>query len=152
VDELEEGDPEAVALANARAKARAVAARHPGERVLGADTVVALDARILGKPEDEVQAADWLAALSGRTHRVLCGLCLIGPQGEREGLDVTEVAFRDLSQREVRDYVAGGEWRGKAGGYAIQGRGAGLVRSVSGDYYTVVGLPVAALLELLQDP
>jgi septum formation protein len=152
VDEREVGDPEDAARANARAKARAVAERHPGERVLGADTVVALEGRILGKPVDEGQAAEWLRALSGRTHRVLCGLCLIGPHGEREGLDVTEVAFRDLSQREIGDYVAGGEWRGKAGGYAIQGRGAGLVRSVSGDYYTVVGLPVAALLDLLRDP
>jgi septum formation protein len=152
VDELEEGEPEAVALSNARAKARAVAKDHPGERVLGADTVVALEGRILGKPADEGQAADWLRALSGRTHQVLCGLWLVAPEGERDALDVTQVAFRDLSQREIADYVAGGEWRGKAGGYAIQGRGAGLVRAVVGDYYTVVGLPVAALLDLLRDP
>jgi nucleoside triphosphate pyrophosphatase len=150
VEEIEAGDPDEVARENARRKARAVAVARPGELVLGADTVVDLDGRILPKPRDAGQAADHLRALSGRTHRVLGGLCLTGPAGEREALDATEVTFRELSPRDVDAYVATGEWEGKAGGYAIQGRGAGLVRSVAGDYFTVVGLPVASLLDLLR--
>lgn len=150
MEELEAGEPEAVARENARRKARAVAAERPGERVLGADTVVDLDGRVLPKPDGPEQAAEWLRALSGRTHRVLGGLCLIGPEGEREALDATAVTFRELAEDEVAGYVATGEWEGKAGAYAIQGRGARLVRAVAGDYFTVVGLPVAALLDLLK--
>ena len=152
VDELEAGDPEAVALENARRKARAVAARRPDDLVLGADTVVDVDGRILPKPAGPEQAAEHLRRLSGRTHRVLGGLCLIGPGGEREALDATEVTFRQLTGEDVAAYVETGEWEGKAGGYAIQGRGAALVRAVQGDYFTVVGLPVAALLDLLRSP
>ena len=150
VEELGEGDPETAARENARRKARAVAASHPGARVLGADTVVELEGRIMSKPAGPDEAARWLRALSGRTHRVLGGLCLAGPTGERKALDSTRVTFRKLQDAEVDAYVATGEWRGKAGGYAIQGRGAALVRAVEGDYFTVVGLPVAALVDLLR--
>ena len=150
MDEVDEGDPRDAARENARRKARAVAAEHPGERVLGVDTVVTMAGRILPKPQDERQATEWLRTLSGRTHAVLGGLCLVGAQGEREALDSTDVRFRELSTKDVADYVATGEWEGKAGGYAIQGRGAALVRSVTGDFYTVVGLPVAALVDLLR--
>ncbi|MDQ4040120.1 MAG: Maf family protein [Actinomycetota bacterium] len=152
VAEIEDADPRAAARENARRKARAVGAGHCGRTVLGADTVVDLDGRILPKPDGPGQAADWLRALSGRTHRVLGGLCLIGPDGEREALDATSVTFRELSEGDVAAYVETGEWEGKAGGYAIQGRGAALVRAIQGDYFTVVGLPVAALLDLLRSP
>ena len=152
VEEVDSGDPETAARENARRKARAVATGWPHETVLGADTVVDLDDRILPKPRGAEEAAEFLHVLSGRTHRVLGGLCLVTPEGEREALDATEVTFRKLTASEVAEYVATGEWEGKAGGYAIQGRGARLVRAVSGDYFTVVGLPVAALLDLLRNP
>ncbi len=145
-----DGAPDAVARENARRKAHAVAAGYPGRTVLGADTVVDLDGRVLPKPDGPEQAAQWLRALSGRTHRVLGALCLIGPDGEREALDATAVTFRELGDGDVSAYVETGEWEGKAGGYAIQGRGAALVRAVQGDYFNVVGLPVAALLDLLR--
>jgi septum formation protein len=153
VEEVERGDPEAAALANATAKARAVAARHAGASapvVLGADTVVALGDRILPKPADAAQAREWLGLLAGRTHRVIGGLCVVGAE-ERAATAVTEVEFRALGEAEVERYVASGEWRDRAGGYAIQGRGAALVRGIRGDYLNVVGLPVAALLELIPD-
>ena len=152
VEEVETGDAREAARENARRKARAVAPAHPGRRVLGADTVVALAGEILPKPDGPGQAADWLNRLSGRTHAVLGALCLIAPGGEREALASTDVSFRELTATDVSEYVATGEWEGKAGGYAIQGRGAGLVRSVTGDYFTVVGLPVAALLDILKSP
>jgi septum formation protein len=145
VEELETGDPSEVARENARRKARAV----PGDRVLGADTVVALDERILPKPSDVAQAREWLAALSGRTHRVVGGLCVVEGGEVREEVEVTEVAFRALGDPEIAWYVGSGEWEGKAGGYAIQGRGAALVERIGGDYTNVVGLSVPALLRLL---
>ena len=151
VEELGHGDPEAVALENARRKADAVVAAlggDPPRRVLGVDTVVALDGEVFGKPEDERHAAATLARLSGRTHRVISGLVL-RPDGERTV--VTHVTFRPLTPDQITRYVATGEWRGRAGGYAIQERGAWLVKRIDGDYANVVGLPVAALLDLAPD-
>jgi septum formation protein len=150
VEEVERGDPEVAAPANATAKARTVAARSPDALVLGADTVVALGDRILPKPADAEQAREWLGVLAGRTHRVIGGLCVVGAE-EHAATAVTEVEFRALGPAEIEWYVASGEWRERAGGYAIQGRGAALVRSIRGDYLNVVGLPVAALLELVPD-
>jgi septum formation protein len=117
--------------------------------VLGADTVVTLDGAILGKPRDAAQAAEYVGRLAGRTHEVVGGIAL-ARDGEvfAEAVDVTAVTFRSLSAAEVDDYVAAGEWEGRAGGYAIQGRGAILVRRISGDYLNVVGLPLARLLDL----
>ena len=153
VEEVEAGDPERAARENARRKARAVAARRPGRTVLGADTVVELDGRVLPKPAGPEQAAQWLRALSGRTHRVLGGICLVGPDGgEREALERTEVRFRKLTEEEIAGYVGTREWEGKAGGYAIQGAGGELVAEVAGSRDNVVGLPVEALRELLGDP
>lgn len=152
VEELTEGDPAAVAAHNARVKGRAVAPRADASGpalVLGVDTVVAIEGRILPKPADPAQARQWLEALSGREHRVISAICLIGPDGEREARSTTTVRFRHLSAREIDWYVATGEWRDRAGGYAIQGRGAALVEAIEGDYWTVVGLPVPALLDLL---
>jgi septum formation protein len=142
VEELEEGDPEHVALANARRKAGAVA----GDHVLGVDTVVALDGRLYGKPRDAADARATLQALGGRTHTVHSGLVLTNVG---EAVAATRVTFRPVDDALVDWYLAAGEWRERAGGYAIQGRGAALVRRIDGDYANVVGLPVPALVDLL---
>jgi septum formation protein len=150
VPELSHGEPEAVARENARAKALAVAARaRDGARVLGADTIVATGGRILPKPADAGQARKWLELLSGREHVVVSALCLVEGTEERSAAATTAVRFRALTGPEIAWYVASGEWRDRAGGYAIQGRGAALVAAIQGDYWAVVGLPVATLLELL---
>ena len=139
-------------LANARAKAREVAARAgvpEGGAVLGADTEVLLDGRALGKPPDAAAARRGLGDLSGRTHVVRSAICVITQRGEREAADDARVTFRALSEAEIEGYVATGEWRDRAGGYAIQGAGAALVERVEGDHSTVVGLPVRRLAALL---
>ena len=131
-------------------KAAAVAARHSGAFVIGADTVVARGRRVLPKPETEAEARQCLALLSGARHRVYGGLAVIAPDGRTaRRLVLTQVSFKRLAAEEIDAYIAGGEWRGKAGGYAIQGRAAVFVRSINGSYSNVVGLPlyeVAALL------
>ena len=142
VDELDTGDPNVVALENARRKARAV----PGAHVLGVDTVVALDGRIYGKPRDAQEARATLLALGGRTHVVHSGLHLTGVG---EAVEATAVTFRAVDTDLADWYLASSEWRGRAGGYAIQGRGAALVAAIEGDYANVVGLPVAAFMDLL---
>jgi septum formation protein len=139
-------------LANARAKAREVAARAgvpEGGAVLGADTEVLLDGRVLGKPCDAAAARRELAALAGRTHVVRSAVCLITRRGERELVDDARVTFRPLSGGEIDRYVATGEWRDRAGGYAVQGAGGALVGRIEGDRATVVGLPVERLGALL---
>ena len=147
VEELMDGDPVAVAGENARRKALAA---EPAPLVLGADTLVTLDGAILGKPCDAVQAVEYVARLAGRAHHVVGGIALARDGAIlAEAVEITEVVFRALSAREVEDYVALGEWEGRAGGYAIQGAGAALVRSITGDYLNVVGLPLARLLDLL---
>jgi septum formation protein len=153
VEELAAGEPRAVAAENARRKALAVARARgdAGDRlVLGADTLVTLDGAILGKPRDAAQAAEYVARLAGRTHEVVGGIAL-ARDGHvfADAVDVTEVTFRALTAAAIDDYVALGEWEGRAGGYAIQGRGAVLVRGITGDYLNVVGLPLARLLDLL---
>jgi septum formation protein len=147
VEEVAEGDPAQLVVENARRKARAV----EGELVLGADTAVVLDGRVYGKPRDEAQAREFLRALSGREHEVLSGIALRDAGGERTGVARTAVRFRELGPRELAWYLATGEWRGRAGGYAIQGRGAALVERIEGDYLNVVGLPVGELLRLAPD-
>jgi septum formation protein len=146
VEELMHGEPRAVAAENARRKALAAA---PGALVLGADTLVALDGDVLGKPRDARQAAEYVGRLAGRTHQVVGGIAL-AREGEiaAEAVEVTDVTFRALEPAQVAAYVALGEWEGRAGGYAIQGRGAALVRRIEGDYLNVVGLPLAAFLDL----
>jgi septum formation protein len=147
VEEIEQGDPVEVAIENAGRKARAVRdAGHP-EPVLGADTVVALDRALFGKPADEPHARAMLSALGGRTHTVVGGFSLLYGEREHTGAASTEVSFRALDDRLLDWYLATGEWRERAGGYAIQGAGAALVREVRGDYENVVGLPLAALLD-----
>jgi septum formation protein len=147
-DELAAGDPVEVARENARRKAAAVPAEAAeGATVLAVDTLVALDGTIYGKPRDEAHASETLSALSGREHRVVSGLALRRGDATDVVDATTTVRFRDL-QGLVQWYVSTGEWRDRAGGYAIQGRGAALIAAIAGDYLNVVGLPVAALLDL----
>jgi septum formation protein len=123
-----------------------------GDRpVLGVDTVVVLDGRVLGKAASQEEARAMLETLSGRTHEVVSGLCLRTAEWEEVGREVTHVTFRQLSAREIERYVASGEWEGRAGAYAIQGLGASLVERIEGDYLNVVGLPGALLMRLLAE-
>lgn len=149
IAEIEQGEPGQVAVENALLKARAARITDkPRETVLGIDTLVALDACIYGKPADERAARKTLAALSGQTHTVFSGVALLRGDREQLALAQTEVVFRELGEELIDWYLAHGEWRGRAGGYAIQGIGAVLVREIRGDYENVVGLPVATLLEM----
>jgi septum formation protein len=148
VVEDEAGEPSAVALSNARRKALAAGAAE-GETVLGVDTIVAIDGEIWGKPADAHGAAATLRRLAGRTHTVVSGVAIAHPDGSVEpATATTAVTFRKLPPSLVDWYVATGEWDGRAGGYAIQGRGAALVERIDGDYLNVVGLPVATLMDL----
>ena len=132
-------------------KARSVAGRAGDRPVLGVDTAVYVAGRIYGKPTDAADAAAMLDELAGRTHVVVSGLALIAPAWEVVEVDATSVTFRDLTPRDVAAYIATGEWEGRAGAYAIQGRGAALVERIEGDYLNVVGLPGALLVRLLAE-
>jgi septum formation protein len=142
--------PARYCLRLAAEKARLVALRHAGAFVLGADTVVACGRRILPKAERPEEARACLALLSGRRHRVQGGIALMTPTGHLATRRVESVViFKRLTAGEIDDYVAAGEWRGKAGGYAIQGLAARLIRYVSGSYSNVVGLPIFETAGLL---
>ena len=147
VEELAEGDPREVVRENALRKARS----RSGDTVLGADTAVVLHGRIFGKPADVTQAGLFLDALNGGIHEVMTGIAVVDGGAERSHVEVTRVRFRELDEATLEGYLATGEWRDRAGGYAIQGRGAALVEAIEGDYWNVVGLPVAALLGLIPD-
>ena len=142
--------PPSHAMRLAEEKARAVMPRHPGAFILAADTVVACGRRILPKPADPATARSCLELLSGRRHRVHSGIAVIDPD-ERLTLRRVDshVAFKRLSEAEITAYLCSGEWRGKAGGYAIQGRAAELIRWVSGSYSNIVGLPLFETAQLL---
>jgi septum formation protein len=160
--------PRACAERLAREKALAVHTRHPQEFVLGADTIVVVDGIILGKPRDESDAARMLRLLSGRTHLVMTGVCLVNPvasdhraelsrdrpRGERPQLtaasETTVVTMREISEDEIRDYIATGEPMDKAGAYAIQGIASRWIPRIEGDYSNVVGLPVALVYSMLR--
>ncbi len=153
IDESKRDDetPRALAIRLARAKAAQVAARQPGAFILAADTVIATGQRSLGKPEDAAAAQAMLARLAGRRHRVFGAVVLRAPDGRLgERLVVSRVTFARLDSAEIAAYVAGGEWRGRAGGYAIQGRAGGFVRLLSGSYSNVVGLPLFETRQLLR--
>jgi septum formation protein len=181
VEELTEGEPEQAVIENAHRKARAgleIAARE-GDLVVGVDTEVVLDGRLLGKAGDEGEARERLEALSSRTHEVLSGVVLLGPLSsskgnsvrpgltesdlgrghpsvpdppeERSGLARSQVTFRELSGQLLDAYLASGEWRDRAGAYAVQGLGSTLVERVDGDLANVIGLPVSLLLGLVPD-
>ena len=146
--------PREFALGAAVAKASWVARRHPGRLVLGADTVVALGDRVLGKPADEAEAAATLTLLSGRSHQVHTGVALVTADGDvsvatETAVVTTTVEFRRLTHREIEAYAACGEPLDKAGAYGIQGRGGELVAGYDGSYTNVVGLPVETVLEML---
>jgi septum formation protein len=144
VEEVTQGDPREVVVENSLRKARAV----EGDPVLGADTEVYLDGRVFGKAGSEEEAEAYLRSLSGRTHEVWGGLSLIDAGTERTGCAVTKVTFNQLTEEEIAWYLGTGEWRDRAGAYAIQGRGSALVEAVEGDFWNVVGLPVAELRRL----
>jgi len=141
--------PVELVRAHAVGKAQSVAESVGDRPALGVDTAVVLDGRTFGKPRGEEEAAEMLEALGGKTHEVLSGLCLVTPGWQEIEHEVTRVAFRPLTARDIAGYVAIGEWDGRAGAYAIQGRGAALVERIEGDYLNVVGLPAALLVRLL---
>jgi len=150
VEELTEGDPELLVVENALRKARAgVELVGAGRPVLGVDTDVVLDGRALGKPMDPAGAGARLQALSGRTHEVLGGMALVADGRESTELVQTFVTFRSLAAADVDCYVASGEWRDRAGGYAVQGLGSSLVARIDGDLSNVIGLPIAALSRMI---
>jgi septum formation protein len=151
VDELTVGEPERVVFENARRKAAAAAAGEAERRVLGVDTTVLIDGDLLGKPAGHEEARRFLERLSGRTHTVLSGVCLLSGETERGGVADTHVTFRTLSPELIDWYLGTGEWRERAGAYAIQGHGAALVERIEGDYWNVVGLPVPLLLGIAPD-
>jgi septum formation protein len=144
-------DPVKIVLANAAGKATSVVDQAGERPVLGVDTAVVVDGEALGKPADSGEAESMLERLSGRTHEVVSGLCLLTPAWRELDHEVTRVTFRPLTPRDLAHYVASDEWRDRAGGYAIQGLGAGLVERIDGDYLNVVGLPAALLVRLLAD-
>ena len=150
-EELTGADPVAEVKRHAQGKARSVAGIAGDRPVLGVDTEVVLDGRVYGKPGDEAEAEAMLEELSGQTHEVVSGLCLLTPAWEELRHAVTRVSFRALTPRELGLYVVSEEWRERAGGYAIQGLGAALVERIDGDYLNVVGLPTALLVRLLAE-
>jgi septum formation protein len=140
--------PHELAERHSAGKARSVEAGE-GETVLGVDTLVVIGDEVLGKPGDAAEAGQMLALLAGRTHSVVSGLTLRDALGERTGHARTAVRFRPLDSSAIDEYVARGEWRGRAGAYAIQEAGAALVSNIEGCFFNVVGLPVALLVEML---
>ena len=148
-----EDDPPGLApadLVRAHAEGKARSAHGEGQLTLGVDTTVVLDGRTFGKPVDRDDAARMLNELSGRTHTVVSGICLLGADRDVVGHEVTDVTFRLLSHDTVDEYLESDEWEGRAGAYAIQGLGGRLVERIEGDYLNVVGLPGALLVLLLE--
>lgn len=131
-------------------KAQDVAQSHPDHVVLGSDTVVSIDGEVLGKPKDDADAMRMLSLLSGKVHKVTTAVALCTPEGPEVFSLSTDVEFYRLSQKEIEDYVLSGESRDKAGAYAIQGKGALFIKEIRGDYYTVVGLPLAEVARRLE--
>jgi septum formation protein len=136
---------------HALGKARSVGERAGNRPVLAVDTTVSLGGKIYGKPANAEEAERMLEELAGETHVVVSGLCLLTPGWELVEHASTRVTFRDLTPREVAHHMTHGEWEGRAGGYAIQGRGAALVERIDGDYLNVVGLPAALLVRILAE-
>jgi septum formation protein len=155
VPDYEEHDSpvaDVVELAREHAAGKARSVGQPDERpVLGVDTAVHLEGRVFGKPAGPEEAEEMLDALGGHTHEVVSGLCLRTPGWEVVEHEVTRVTFRALTPRDLAAYLGTREWEGRAGAYAIQGRGGGLVESIEGDYLNVVGLPAALLVRLLSE-
>jgi septum formation protein len=150
VEERTDGEPRDLVVRNALRKAEKVATDHPGALVIAGDTEVVVDGEVLGQPSSEAEARAHLERLSVSEHHVIGGLALIGPDDHepRTGVDLSTVAFRELDATLLTAYLASGEWRGRAGSYAIQGLGSALVDVVRGDVSNVIGLPVGLLLRL----
>ena len=146
-DDPPDADPDELVRRHAEGKARSV--HTAGCLTLGVDTTVVLDGRVYAKAAGRDEARRMLRALSGRTHTVVSGICLLGPEVEVVEVASTDVTFRPLSPELIEAYVESGEWEGRAGAYAIQGLGGRLVERIHGDYLNVVGLPGALLLSLL---
>jgi septum formation protein len=148
-----ENDPpgiEAVDLVRSHAEGKARSVHAEGRLTLGVDTAVVLDGRIYGKPVDRDDAARMLRDLSGRTHTVASGLCLLGAELELVEHELTDVTFREVTSEMLGSYLESGEWEGRAGAYAIQGLGGRLVERIEGDYLNVVGLPGPLVVSLLE--
>lgn len=141
----EEAMPQEVVMSLALQKAQAVAAEHKEAVVIGSDTVVALDGKILGKPHSEQEACEMLRSLSGRTHKVFTGVAIVCGGKVKNFFDETDVEFYSLGDDEIKKYVATGEPTDKAGAYGIQGKGSVLVKRINGDFFSVMGLPIAKL-------
>lgn len=148
-ESIEACPPHELVMALSKRKAASVKASTPGCCVIGADTIVYLDGQIIGKPKDEADAARILRLLSGRTHTVYTGVCIMTDTAETVFFDTTLVHFRALSEGEIRAYIASGEPMDKAGAYGIQGIGAVLVDKIDGCYFNVIGMPVPKLYAAL---
>jgi nucleoside triphosphate pyrophosphatase len=149
IEEETDGEPRELVERNATRKAEAVAAEASDALVIAGDTEVVIDGDVLGQPANEQEARANLERLSGREHHVLGALAILAPGTEpRTGVDVSTVAFRELEPALIAAYLFSGEWRGRAGSYAIQGLGSALVDVVRGDVSNVIGLPVGLLLRL----
>lgn len=153
IDEIvpEKALPQEVVMSLALQKAQAVAKDHRKSAVVGSDTVVALDGKILGKPRSEKEAVEMLRSLSGRIHKVYTGVAIVCGEKVTSFFEETEVEFYPLTDQEILDYVATGEPMDKAGAYGIQGRGAVLVKRINGDYFNVMGLPISKVYRELKD-
>ncbi len=151
-EEIRSGEPTSTAVERlARDKAHAIAVDYPDALVVGSDTVVSLDEVVLGKPADAEEAVRMLLALQGREHHVATGVAVAAPGGRTESsVELARVRFRSFDELTAREYVATGEPLDKAGAYGIQGRGATLVDHIAGDYFAVMGLPIARLVSLLR--
>ena len=143
--------PQEVVMSLALQKAQAVAAEHGGSVVVGSDTVVALDGKILGKPHSEQEACEMLRSLSGKTHKVFTGVAIVCGDKVKNFFDETDVEFYPLGDDEIKKYVATGEPMDKAGAYGIQGKGSVLVKKINGDFFNVMGLPIAKLYREMSD-
>ncbi|MCH5323771.1 MAG: septum formation inhibitor Maf [Eubacterium sp.] len=143
--------PSEAVLMLSRQKAAEVSEKFPTDTVIGADTVVAVDGRILGKPKDEQDAYNMLRLLSGNTHSVYTGVCIRRGEREMPFYQKTDVEFYALSDSEIYDYIATGEPMDKAGAYGIQEKGFFMVKGIHGDYYNVVGLPIAETVRKLKE-
>ena len=146
-----DAEPIELVRAHAQGKARSVAGLAGDRPVLGVDTTVVCGGRVFAKASGPDEAAAMLDAFGGTTHEVVSGLCLLTPGWQELCTETTRVTFRPLTARDIAAYVASGEWEGRAGAYAIQGLGAGLVERIEGDYLNVVGLPAALLVRLLAE-
>ena len=132
-------------------KAKAVLALHPEAVVIGSDTIVVKDGRILGKPKDREEAREMLEALSGASHQVIIGLCILSTERQYRDVSVSDVTFSKLTEEEITDYLESGEADDKAGAYGIQGKAGNFITGIRGDYYAIMGLPVSMIYQELKN-